>query len=91
MSLTRLLRAVRAFSPQAEVSFLQVPDNYDLWALKISVGDVVIFRTRAAYPAEVLKEAEDKLQRMSQQAIRTLQTESDSDIPPPDSELIRKR
>jgi hypothetical protein len=83
------LRAVRAFSPQAEVAFLQVPDNYDLWAIKVSVGAVTIFQTRASFPKEVICEAEDKLERMSQQALRTLHAASDDDIPP-DSELTRK-
>jgi len=90
VSLTRLLRAVRTFSTQAEVSFLQVPDNYDLWVIKVSVGNVSIFQTRAAFPVEVIREAEGKLERMSQQAIRTLHATSDDDIPPPDSELIRR-
>ncbi len=84
VGLTRLLRAVRAISPQAEVTFIQVPDNSELWAIRISVGDIVLIQTTAKPPLEVIKEAAKKIEAMSQRALRTLGR--DSDIPPSNTE-----
>jgi hypothetical protein len=83
MSLTRLLRAVRAITPQAEITFLQVPDNHDLWAIRVAVGGVILLQTPASYPVDAIREAGRKLESLSNRALQVLH--QDSDMPPPSS------
>lgn len=74
----RLLAAVRAISPQAHVSLIQVPDNEDMWVVRIAVHDVVLVETGAGLVEPLIRDATHKIEAMSQR----MMTAARGSIPP---------
>ena len=67
--MTRLFAAVRAIHPGAELRFAQVPDNEDMWVIRVMVGTVVVIETGGGHLDVVLQEAIKKLERLSQRIL----------------------
>jgi hypothetical protein len=67
--LQQLCVAARALHSQVGVSFLPIPDQDDLWAVRIAVGDVIFVETAALPLKEGIAEATEKLKSLSQRTL----------------------
>ena len=66
----RLLAAVRAISPQADVRLLPVPDNDEMWVVRVAVHDVVLVETGAGLIDVIIVDATKKIETMSQRMMK---------------------
>jgi len=76
----RLLAAVRAISPYADVRLLQVPYNQDMWVVQVAARDVVLVETSAGLIEVVIPAATKKIETMSQRMMAAVRDD------PPSSE-----
>lgn len=75
--MTRLFAAVRAIHLGAELRFAQVPDNEDMWVIRVVVGSVVVVETGGGLPDVVIHEAVKKLESLSQRIMLAVRDQSD--------------
>lgn len=65
----RLLAAVRAVSPHADVRFQQIVDNQDMWVIRVAIHDVILIETAGGVIDVAIVEATRKLETMSQRIL----------------------
>lgn len=73
--MTRLFTAVRAIHPAAELRFVPVPDNENMWAIRVVVGSITLVETGAGLPDVIVQEAYKKLEGLSQRILRAVGTQ----------------
>ncbi len=71
----RLLAAVRAINPRAEIHILQAPGPEELWVIAVTAHDLVLVETAPGSFEKVLAQAAKRLENFSQRILRAVQPE----------------
>lgn len=69
---------MRAISPHADVRFLQVQDNLDMWVVRVAVHDVILIETAGGIIEVSVESATSKIEAMSQRIFAAAHSEPPS-------------